>query len=128
MRKFKLLLQIAKLIFAGKRVMNEVEDKVATLKPIQGEALRLGEFKVPDFWDKHKNKAWVAVLLLSGFISGTGIDEIYKAIPDVHDVAGLKIRVDNLEKDVKILKEGNGGGSSTFVPPSDSGFKAERPR
>ena len=106
--------------------MNEVEDKIATLKPIQGEALRLEEFKVPDFWDKHKNKAWVAFLLLSGFLSGTGIDEIYKAIPDVHDVAGLKIRVDNIEKDVKILKEGN-GGSSTFVPPSDNGFKAERP-
>lgn len=120
---------MASLTEEQKEVMKDATENVRLVgmgEPIRGR-VEIQNLEVPDFWVKHKNKAWVAILLVVGALGGN-IDEVYKAIPDVHDVKSLKVRVDNIEKDVKILKEGNDGGSSTFVPPSDNGFRAERPK
>ena len=99
--------------------------------------LTVGE--AADFWSKHKNKAWVAVLLIVGAVGGN-VDELYKVIPDVHDVAGLRKEVATLKTDVEGLKKAF-IPTPTFrpipgvlpapelpgPPPVDDGFRVERP-
>lgn len=112
---------------------NVIMSSAAPLKP---EVMTL---EVPDFWTKHKNKAWVAILLLVGALGGN-VDELYKAIPDVHDVAGLRKEVATLRTDVEELKKAF-IPTPTFrpttgvlpapelpgQPPVDDGFRVERP-
>lgn len=118
---------------------NNIIATAEPLKPfelVQGETLKL---EVPDFWTKHKNKAWVVLLLLAG-AAGGNVDEIYKAIPDVHDVTGLRKEVATLRTDVDALKRGQTPTvfrPTTVVPspapelpppaPTDDGFRVERP-
>lgn len=107
---------------------NVIMESAAPLKP------EVATLEVPDFWTKHKNKAWVAILLAVGALGGN-VDEVYKAIPDVHDVAGLRKEVATLKTDVEELKK-------VFIPaptfrpvpvapapepPVDDGFRVERP-
>lgn len=98
--------------------------------PLKGEVMTL---EVPDFWTKHKNKAWVAILLAVGALGGN-VDELYKAIPDVHGVTELKVQVKELRTDVDGLMRVN--PQPTFRPtpvvpttpePVDDGFRVERP-
>lgn len=109
--------------------MNELEKAEAQksiigyaepLKPAVG-TLTVGE--AADFWTKHKNKAWVAILLVVGALGGN-IDELYKMIPDVYDVQGLRKDVQQLRVDVDSLR---GVPSITKPSTSDDGFKVERP-
>lgn len=89
-----------------------------------------------DFWSKHKNKAWVAILLIAGAVGGN-VDELYKVIPDVHDVTGLRKEVATLRTDVEGLKKAFIPAPTfrptTVVPelpgppPVDDGFRVERP-
>ena len=72
----------------------EKENILKYAEPIKGEKLTVGD--ASDFWSKHKNKAWVAILLIVGAVGGN-VDELYKAIPDVHDVAGLRKEVATLK-------------------------------
>lgn len=77
-----------------------------------------------DFWSKHKNKAWVAILLVVGAVGGN-VDELYKAIPDVHDVESLRKEVKQLRVDVDALR-----GTPSVLKPTvsdDGDFKVERP-
>lgn len=106
------------------------------LRPITSTgSLTVGE--AADFWTKHKNKAWVAVLLMVGAVSGN-VDELYRFIPDVHDVAGLRKEVVTLKTDVEALKRGQtptvfrpttGVPAPELPPPApvDDGFRVERP-
>lgn len=111
---------------------DEQKNVIMEAKPLQGEVMTL---EVPDFWTKHKNKAWVAILLAVGALGGN-VDELYKAIPDVHGVAELKVQVKELRTDVDSLMRVT--PSTTFrptpvvpelpgQPPVDDGFRVERP-
>lgn len=129
MNRFKLLLQIAKFFFAGRKVVNELEKVklseavIGYAEPLKPQVGTLTVGEANDFWSKHKNKAWVAILLVVGAMGGN-IDEIYKAIPDVHDVESLRKEVKQLRVDVDALR-----GPSVFKPVAsdDDGFKVERP-
>lgn len=131
---------MASLTNEEKEVIKDATDNVRVIgiggaEPIRGEVLSL---EVPDFWTKHKNKAWVAILLLVGAVGGN-VDELYKAIPDVHDVAGLRKEVVTLRTDVDALKARPSiyrvpaplPPISELPPPApepvDSGFRVERP-
>lgn len=92
---------------------------------------RVETLEVPDFWTKHKNKAWVAILLAVGALGGN-VDELYKAIPDVHGVTELKVQVKELRSDVDdLMRVTPSNVFRTPVPPLpepvDDGFKVERP-
>jgi hypothetical protein len=143
LKLFKLLLQLAKFYFAGRRLMALTDEQKnvireategVTLQPV-AERLTVGE--TLDFWSKHKNKAWVAILLIVGAVGGN-VDELYKAIPDVHGVTELKVQVKELRSDVDELMKGTPSVYKPTpadrpapelppLPPSDDGFRAERP-
>lgn len=132
-RFVKLLSRLVRFYLTGRKVMSDAEKQLnpvlgyaEPLKPAVMEA-RVGQLtsgEALDFWSKHKNKAWVAILLVIGAVGGN-VDELYKAIPDVHDVESLRKEVKQLRVDVDALR----GTPSVFKPTvSDDGdFKVERP-